>query len=226
MAPRDVSTLEELRRRWPQERIQEILVKVLGRQAIRCLQEVLLGQVWMTRKHCIHDHHHYCSRKARRWGPRHRHWCNVPPISRQNSGKTRGVQMCTCGVLSCRVKPPGGPKTAGVSHNKRAQTCTFEGPGLQKHHQNSTRRPPEREEKNEFCGGRGKKSAKFSAPHPSGPHPSSPLACMKKNKQLRITKKQLKKSKQSTQKIQTIKNHKKKKQLKKIQTINTKNPNN
>ena len=45
----------------------------------------------------------------------------------------------------------------------RAQTCTFEGPGLQKHHQYSTRRPPEREKKNEFCGGRGKKRAKFWA---------------------------------------------------------------
>ena len=41
------------------------------------------------------------------------------------------------------------------------QTCTFEGPGLQKHHQNSTRRPPEREEKNEFSGGRGKKERNF-----------------------------------------------------------------
>ena len=79
-------------------------------------------------------------------------------------------------------------------------------------------------------------------PHPSGPHWVWPLACMKKTKQLRITKttieknpnnqhkksKQLKitkktikkKSKQLTQKIQTIKNHKK--TIKKIQTINTK----
>ena len=49
---------------------------------------------------------------------------------------------------------------AGVSDdNQRAQTCTFEGPGLRKHHQNSTRRHPEREEKNEFCGGRGKKKS-------------------------------------------------------------------
>ena len=33
-------------------------------------------------------------------------------------------------------------KPAGVSHDSlRAQTCTFEGPGLQKHHQDSTRRP-------------------------------------------------------------------------------------
>ena len=48
-----------------------------------------------------------------------------------------------------------------------------------------------------------------SGPHPSGPHPSGshwvwPLACIKKTKQLKITKKQ----------------------LRKIQTINTKNPNN
>ena len=52
--------------------------------------------------------------------------------------------------------PSGG--AAGVSHDSpRAQSCTFEGSGLQKHNQNSTRRPPEREEKNEFSGGRGKK---------------------------------------------------------------------
>ena len=45
---------------------------------------------------------------------------------------------------------------AGVSHDRpRAQTFTFERPGLQKHHQNSTRRHPEREEKNELvqCAG-------------------------------------------------------------------------
>ena len=36
----------------------------------------------------------------------------------------------------------------GVSHdNQRAQTCTFEGPGLQKHHQNSTRRPQRERQK-------------------------------------------------------------------------------
>ena len=39
-------------------------------------------------------------------------------------------------------------KAARVSHDSpRAQTCTFEGRGLQKHHQNSTRRPPERGKK-------------------------------------------------------------------------------
>ena len=43
-----------------------------------------------------------------------------------------------------------------------------------KHHQNSTRRPPERKEKNEFCGGTGKKKREILGPHPSGPHPSGP----------------------------------------------------
>ena len=41
---------------------------------------------------------------------------------------------------------------------------------FQKHHQNSTRRHPEREEKNEFCGGRGKKRAKFWASPTLGAH--------------------------------------------------------
>ena len=46
----------------------------------------------------------------------------------------------------------------GVSHdNQRAQTCTLERPGLQKHHQNSTRRPPRERRKNEISGGREQK---------------------------------------------------------------------
>ena len=65
---------------------------------------------------------------------------------------------------------------AGVSHNSpRAQTCTFQGPGLQKHHQNSTRIHPEREEKNEFCGGRGKKKSEIlGGPAEGGPGKGSP----------------------------------------------------
>ena len=42
--------------------------------------------------------------------------------------------------------PPGLHTTA-----KRAQTCTFEGPGLQKLHQNSTRRTPREEERKKFA---------------------------------------------------------------------------
>ena len=66
----------------------------------------------------------------------------------------------------CRVRAPvarfGG--AAGVSHDiPRAQTCTFEGPGLQKHHQNSTRRHPKRHRKSETVAGKGRKRAKFCA---------------------------------------------------------------
>ena len=43
------------------------------------------------------------------------------------------------------------------------QTCTFEGPGLQKHHQNSTKRTKREGEKNKHFCGRGKKRAKFWA---------------------------------------------------------------
>ena len=59
--------------------------------------------------------------------------------------KRRDAQMCAFGVLwlSCEAPAARSGGAAGVSHdNQRAQTCTFEGPGLQKHHQNSTRRPP------------------------------------------------------------------------------------
>ena len=61
----------------------------------------------------------------------------------------------------------GGPEprksgAAGVPHdNQRAQTCTFERPGLQKHHQNSTRKPPEREERKKFLAGEKKKERNF-----------------------------------------------------------------
>ena len=48
---------------------------------------------------------------------------------------------------------PSGPLGLHTT-TRELQTCTFEGPGFHKNHQNSTRKPPEREEKNEFCGGR------------------------------------------------------------------------
>ena len=54
---------------------------------------------------------------------------------------------------------------AGVSHDSlRAQTGTFEGPGLQKHHQNSTRRhPKEGRKRTKTVAGEGKKRAKLWA---------------------------------------------------------------
>ena len=81
--------------------------------------------------------------------------------------------MCTFGLSGCRVN--GGPTRPGRrgSHTtaRELQTCTFEGSGASKHQQNSTRRPPEREKKNENEGGRGKKKREIWAPHPSGAPP-------------------------------------------------------
>ena len=50
------------------------------------------------------------------------------------------------------------------------QTCRFEGPGLQKHHQNSTKKTKREGEKNENCGGRGKKKSEIlGGPAEGGP---------------------------------------------------------
>ena len=54
-------------------------------------------------------------------------------------------------------------KAAGVSHDSpELQTCTFTGPSLQKHHQNSTRRHRERK-RTKMRTGEGKKRAKYWA---------------------------------------------------------------
>ena len=59
----------------------------------------------------------------------------------------------------------GGVFATGASHDSpRAQTCTFEGPGLQKHHQNSTRRHPERDKKSKNGAGEGKNSEILGGP--------------------------------------------------------------
>ena len=52
----------------------------------------------------------------------------------------------------------------GASH----ENVHISGPRRFKHHQNSTRRPPKREEKNEFCVGRGKKKRGISGAPPFG----------------------------------------------------------
>ena len=49
-------------------------------------------------------------------------------------------------------------------HNQRAQTCTFQGPGPQKHHQKVNEKTPEREKKNEMGVGEGKKSEILGGP--------------------------------------------------------------
>ena len=72
----------------------------------------------------------------------------------------RETQMCTFGLLDKRVETPAASGPPGLS--PRAQTCTFEGPGLHKNHQNSTRRHTVRERKiTKWWRERGKKRAKF-----------------------------------------------------------------
>ena len=83
--------------------------------------------------------------------------------------------------LSCGSpwRPPGGLLlllllllfVPGVSHDRpKLQNCTFEGPGLHKNHQNSTKRPPRKEERMKMEAGEGKKKreilATLRAPHP------------------------------------------------------------
>ena len=82
----------------------------------------------------------------------------------------RDPQMCPFGLSDCRVKPRR-------LRGRRGFTRQPESPNVLprfKHHQNSTRRPPERDrKKSEHGGERGKKkNAKCWATHPSGPHPS------------------------------------------------------
>ena len=68
--------------------------------------------------------------------------------------KRRDAQMCAFGVLWLSCEAPAARRF--------------------KHHQNSTNRHPDRHKKERNGGGRGKKSAKFWAPHPWGPHRSGP----------------------------------------------------
>ena len=62
-----------------------------------------------------------------------------------------GPEVCAFWPL-CELRRP--------HDNQKAQTCTFERPGLRKNYQNSTRKPPEREEKVKFPMGEGKKKAR------------------------------------------------------------------
>ena len=88
--------------------------------------------------------------------------------------KRKCPEMCTFGLSGCRVKPRRPHQTGRRGSHTTArelQTCTFQGTCASKHHQNSTRRPPERHRNSETEAGKGRKSAKFWASHPSGPHP-------------------------------------------------------
>ena len=79
------------------------------------------------------------------------------------------VMCAMCVKTPAALGPPGLHTTA-----RELQTCTFQGPGASNTTKIPRKDPQEREKKNENEGGRGKKSAKFWAPHPSGPHHSGP----------------------------------------------------
>ena len=66
--------------------------------------------------------------------------------------------------LSCETPAAPRDRAAGARRSPRTPNVHIWAPHRFKHHQNSTRRHPERKEKNEFCGGTRKKSAKFWAP--------------------------------------------------------------
>ena len=89
----------------------------------------------------------------------------------------RDPQMCTFGLSGCRVKPRRPHQTGppGLAHDspnsKRAQT---RGTCASKHHQNSTRRPPERHRNSETVAGREEKARNFGPPTLRGPTLSGP----------------------------------------------------
>ena len=89
----------------------------------------------------------------------------------------RDPQMSTFGLSGCRVQPRQLQGRRGFTqqpeNSKRALSRV---PALQKHHQNSTRRPPEREKERKWRWRREEKREilgppPFGAPTPSGPHP-------------------------------------------------------
>ena len=78
-------------------------------------------------------------------------------------------------VGKTKVWNSGSPKPPGLHTTARElQTCTFQGPSLQKHHENSTRRPPKRGKKERQLWQERKTKREILAPHPAGPHPSRP----------------------------------------------------
>ena len=77
--------------------------------------------------------------------------------------------MCTFGLSGCGVKPRWLRGRRGFTQQPENSKRAHLRPRRFKHNQNSTRKPPEREERMRFPVGERKKSAKFWAPHPATP---------------------------------------------------------
>ena len=84
-------------------------------------------------------------REGERWGPMN----GAPQVGSLSWGPKGRVPK-----ISGFFFPSPVPISLLMSLSLGVVSCTFEGPGLQKHHQNSTRRHPEREKKKrEILGG-------------------------------------------------------------------------
>ena len=97
-----------------------------------------------------------------RWGPEG--WPPRVGTRRWGAKISRFFSLSTIFFFPPPPSPPRGPKAARASHthdSPRAQTCTFEGPGLQNITKIQREEPREREKKNEFCGGRGRKKSEI-----------------------------------------------------------------
>ena len=126
--------------------------------------------------------------------------------------------------------PPIRPEAARVSHDSpRALTCTFEGPGLHKHHQNSTRRHPKKDKKSEHGAAEGKKKSEIlGGPAEGGPEEGGPEEGVGRTHKTEHTTHTTHTTTHTHTHTHTHNKQFKntKKQFTKIQTINNKNPNN
>ena len=106
--------------------------------------------------------------------------CWWPSPSAQGMDTLRDSAETELDQHSCRGTSPWLPsgivwwgRRGSHTTTRELQTCTLDGPGASKHHQNSTRRHTEK--KSETGGGRRKKNAKFWALHPWSPTLRGPI---------------------------------------------------
>ena len=115
-----------------------------------------------------------------------------PPHSFLNRIHISSAFSCFDVFASLPLSTPPN-RAAGARTRQPENSSTFQGPGLQKHNQNSKRPSKRGERRKKIVAGGGKKSAKLgpppfwaphpsglhpSGPHPSGPHPSGPHFCL------------------------------------------------
>ena len=95
------------------------------------------------------------------------------PWSHPPSQGVFGLSWCSSGRARRVGSPKRGPKITRFFSSLKcprleSPNVAFEGPGLQKHHQNSMKGPQEREEIKKIVAGEGKKSEMFAGPAGGG----------------------------------------------------------